>query len=532
MFRNCRFRATLATLAFLSLSGMAAPSEQATPLCVRRVEIIRTLFRGVEPEARGPTEFLYTNEAWTPLAISKVHRPGDPEAYPSKTVFWRWGDDGRFHGPQPLVGFDPKGTDGRFVYLETNDKRGAAGQRRANIPAISAETVSRIFMLDNGGAAQEIFVPPTSGAKLPSIITRARNGFGPIVLTGRPDPEMPERQLQERWAAKGTELTLLSGYKDLRYNFPRVALEIAADDKAVDIKDHRTNTLQTIAVPSYDDVSGIESLTIDRFGWLFVENGGSDYAVKLSRSSHRLSMDRVVEFTGRGWLKRLFDFLFGVDRGVRIDERHYSPQCADQSAVLRMTFFCNPFRVLREGVLEKVGDVADGTVRWMGDATGAGVALVGSRRGGLYATNGYGSQRVSDLNFGLASIQDVPASGRTFLTLSDQSWELVGRYPRLRVQRINFWRNDEGGAPFHCCLNNFGLGSVRFIAMPGSTEVIAVHSTLGVWLLGRREKKMLWKANQSAVDLNTVARADAWGGLAFLTEDRTPYLIKSCKVSS
>jgi hypothetical protein len=480
-------------------------------------------------EATGPSEFVYANEAWTPLAISKVQGDGDAEAYPSKRVLWRWGNDGRFHGPEKLWGFEPKGTDGRYVYLERQvEPQADAAPDNRNVPKIPPATVSRIFSLDNGGPAEDILAPTGSDAILRFTIAEARNGFGPILLTERADPELPERPLQERWSARGTKLSQVEGYKNLRYAFPRAGLKIDADEHALDVTDVITNTRLTVGVPTRDDVNGIESLMLDRFGWLFVENGGSDYAVKLARNRHGLRTDRVVEFTGRGWLSRIVSFLFGADKGVRIDRRQWSSQCANQSAVLGMALFCKPFRALRSGRLEKVDKLPSSADRWIGDATGKGVALLRTQPGGLYATDGYGAQRISNLNLRLPFVQDVPEAGRTFVTAGGHAWEVVGGYPNLRLRQLIFSAQKGEGARFNCCLSEFGSSNVRFIAVPGTSKVLAVHSTLGIWLLGADHAKMVWKTDQFAINLNSVARADVWSGLVFLTENHTPYLLKRC----
>lgn len=521
-------RAVLATLAFVSHGSAAAPAEQAGHVCVTHVEVARSGPRGPEAGTAGPTEFLYGNEAWTPLAISRVKGSGDPSASPARRLLWRWGSDGRFHGPEALAGFEPKGTDGRFVYLQQqqDEPQPRAGSVLTTAPA-TPETVSRLFFLDNGGAPQELLVPAAWGATLRFTLAEARNGFGPVLLTERPDPELPERPLQERWSASGARLTRFEGHRELRYAFPRAGLEIAADDRSLEITDRRTSSRLTVAVPNRDDVTGIESVSLDRFGWLFVENGGADYAIKLERGANGLRTGHVAEFTGRSWLSRFASWLFGADTGVRIDERRFSPQCADQSFALRMTFFCKPFRALRHGRLETVQGLSDATVRWVGDATGARVALVADRSGGLWATDGFTAQRLSGAGSGLAAVQDVPGAGRTFLTAGRQAWELVGSFPRIQLRRVSFSRSDGQAAPYHCCLSSFRSSDTRFMALPGTSEVLAFHSTLGIWLLGGRDARMIWKAGRSAIDLNSVAGAVAWGGVIFLTEERTPYFVKA-----
>lgn len=484
----------------------------------------------VAPTAiNGPTEFLYANEAETPLAVSKVPRSGDAEGYPNGLLLWRWGADGRFYGPDRLRGADPQGTDGRFVYVQVPVEAVTADDATGMEHAGSGR---RFYVLDQGGAPQEIRRFGVQGAQFRFAISPALRGFGPVLLTSRPDPELPSRPLQERWVPHGTRLAPLEGYREARYRLDRGRLEVAADEHMLEIVDRPGGTRTTAVVPNRDDISGVESVALDRFGWLFVEKGGSDYALKLARSAGALKVERIVEYTGRGMLSRLLGFLFGMDRGAKIDEVHHSAQCADFSEALRLTFLCKPFRVLREGEPEKVDDAPTSTLRWKGDASGKRVALLSSAKDGLWATDGVRVQHLAALGRYAVAVQDVPQAGRTFITEGDQSWELVGGFPRLQLRRVNFAAADGRLAEAKCCLAQFRLSNIRFIAMPGTTQLLAFHSRIGVWELGNRSAKLLWRTGGSSIDLNSIARADVWKGMVFQTQARTTYRIGRCGASA
>jgi len=69
---------------------------------------------------------------------------------------------------------------------------------------------------------------------------------------------------------------------------------------------------------------------------------------------------------------------------------------------------------------------------------------------------------------------------------------------------------------------------VRFLPIRGSRDVLAFHSTLGIWRISKERAVMLWKTGPSSIDLQNTSRADAWGGFAFLTTDKQPYAIRQC----
>jgi hypothetical protein len=432
-------------------------------------------------------------------------------------VMWRFAADGTFRGPERLTGFQPKGTDGRFIYLEQPEER----------PSPSA-TSNRVYAVDSGGPPKPILAP--LGRTMRFVTAGATPGFGPILLTARPDPELPERELQERWVAQGASLSPFQGYKEGRWSIPWASLTVFGSGNDITISDLRTKSSVDVLTPPMDDFPGFESVALDRYGWLFVENWGADYAIKLTRQRNGIQVDHVTQYSGVGWLGRTVRFLLGMNKGVRIDERRWSPQCADYSAALRSTFFCKPFQVLRDGKLVDVDGLPSDMDRWKGDATGAKAALIQGPGGrGLYATDGRTSRKLSDDGFHMNTVQDLPASGRTFLASGPHYWEVVGTFPMLRLRAVNFRATDGKEASTRCCLSRFGGDSVRFVSLPGTADVLAFHSTLGIWRLGRDRAQLLWREQESAIDLTSVAEARAWNGTVFLTEDRTPYVIKPCR---
>jgi hypothetical protein len=479
---------------------------------------MRSPTKGLSAQSRGPTQFLLAGDASTPLPVDEVREPAGPGRYYSRTIVWSFGRDGRFRGPSPVTTFQVDGTDGQVNYLSTHQ------QLPPEKGAALGGWDSRFYYVENGGEPRRISLP-APGPHTQYILTRrATPGNGPIITTSTPQPGKAD--LQQQWLVRGGHMEPIPQWlASPQYRFDRWGLSVGTEADQVHLQDLRTGSHIDIEVRRTDDIGGIESVNVDRYGWLFVENEGSDYAIKWHHGRSGIDVDRVVRFTGRGFWSRFFAGLTGVDRGMRVDETHWSAQCVDFSPALQLTLFCKPAKVLRDGHLERIGHGSSTFDRYVGDATGLRVALLRGTDGELYAYNGEDVQSLGSKAGRFPLVQDLPTTGRTFVTSGASSWEIVGQFPRLRLRAIRF---SGQAAPFACCLSLHGMSYARFVPFPHTTDVIAFSTLLGAWRLDRDRATFLWPTQGSEIDLKSIASAEIWGGLVFSTSNKRNYVLKNC----
>jgi hypothetical protein len=522
-----------ATFAWFCLGGFVATSAAATPMpssyCVKPVKIEKRQVFGLANTSKAPTKFLLAGEADTPLAIDEVRRPTDncryKDCYTVERVYWKFTPRYTFSGPYiSEYSLSGETTDGATIYLKGGRYRTDTEAAKQSHDGKQWET--RFYTATQGGVPEKLGYPLDdeswnyhSGEFLPE------RGYAVSASSNSADGKQQWRY----FVIRGLKVTELGA--DIKIPdavFPKWNIEVSAGEQDVEIHDRKTGSTLSLSLPPTDDFGGFESLNIDRYGWLFLENYGNDYAVKWERRDNQLKLARLVKFTGSGWMGRLVRWLLPGSLSTRVDETHYSPQCVSFSPVLQLTLFCKPAKVLHNGQLEDIGGADVSDAGYLADATGKGVALLKKRDGSLFAYDGKQVQKVGSTNsWSGGEVFDFKTLGRTFVVTSTGTAELVGRFPKLSLENIPLdasqmkWMKD--GA-------TYGINSADLQIIPGSSD-IAIFSPAGIRVWEQNEWRWAWREELNPIDSSQrVVPVGVWKGVLFVTNNSDYKLLTRCGV--
>ncbi len=512
------------------MEGLAITSVAAAPMpstyCVKPISVTKRQVKGLANTSQSPTKFMLAGEADTPLAIDEIRRPAAncryTDCHTVERVFWRFTPRYTFEGPYTseysLYG---EATDGSTIYLNGGRYRKDTAAAKTTYDGKQSEV--RFYTATQGGLPEKLGYPLDD-----DNWNYREQGFTPergYLVSAYHNP--PKGQEQRRtFVIRGRQVTETESNSNLPdVVFAKWKIEVSAGDAGVKIYDKKTRSLLSLNLPPTDDYGGFESINIDRYGWLFLENYGNDYAVKWKRRDDQLKLAHLVKYTGSGWLGRSLRWLLPGDRGTRVNETRYSPQCVNFSPVLQLTLFCKPAKVLRDGQLEDIGgnDVAD--ARYLADATGKGVALLKKRDGSLFAFDGKHVQKIGSTDTWSGGVSDFKTLGRTFIVTSNGTAELVGSFPKLSLDPIPMdnkqSKRTKGGAAY-------GINSAELQIIPGSSD-IAAFSPAGIRVWEHNEWRWAWRDEGNQI--NSAQRAvpvGVWKGVLFATNDSQFKLLTRC----
>lgn len=183
---------------------------------------------------------------------------------------------------------------------------------------------------------------------------------------------------------------------------------------------------------------------------------------------------------------------------------------------------------MRDGDLERIDDRSLDDARFIGDATGARVALFRTEDGKLKAFDGERTQLLSSDVGRFLRVQDVIGTGRTFVTTGESAYEIKGRFPALVLSPVNTKLPPDIASRGECCLSRYQLSGSRFMRFPGTTDVFAFDHATGVWRLGENDAERVWEPRGSEIKLSEIAPAASIDGLVFLTMDQRPFRLSHC----
>ena len=494
-------------------------SNDASRYCVRPITIDKIEASMPYAQSEGPSKLKFSFEASTPFPVDNVRDPPDADRYYSREVFWYIQPDYRLVGPISIPERRVLGTDGTLVYL-------LESERQTDNDGIVIDRNDRIWSLAADGTS-ELVEGPWTDAKWKLSLESGQSGAGKIVLVGWPqEPESSEHQSY-------------FGLKDGRVEFwgedrPFIPAKsfpefgFAVDEAfGLSLKSNMSDDTHKLSLPHTSEHGWWESINIDRYGWLFAEGYGNDYAIKLSFEED-LSVDRVHRFTGRGWFGRVVEWLFGIGPETDIAATQWSSQCVDYSPALRLTLFCDPAKVLREGVLQDFPDHLNELDRYIGDASGAGVALVKGQNNELYAFNGDAIQLVSDNMGSFVRAQDVPAARRTFVTSGNGAYELEGSFPNLTLSKLAD-RENGPEATHDTEGQDQAFRGMTFMSAPDSGAVLGFNQN-SIWHFGESSNEQIWQSSNVRIVTSEVAPVADWRGLMFLTSDSQANVIEQCPI--
>ena len=508
---------------FIPTSAVAAPSTY----CVKPIQITKRQVAGLANTSKAPTKFLLAGKADTPLAIDEIRRPADKcrykDCYTIERLYWKFTRGYRFNGPYlSEYSLTDEPTDGATIYL--NGGRYRTDTEAAKQAHDGKQWETRFYTATQGGVPEKLGYPLDDESwNYHRGVLMPERGY--LVSASSNSPE--EHRQRRSFVIRGRKVT--EHWADTtmpRAMFPKWNIEVSAGERDVTVHDSKTRSILSLNLPPTDDYGGFESINVDRYGWLFLENYGNDYAVKWKRSPQGIQLDRLVKFTGSGWFGRLVRWLLPGNRGTRTDQTHYSPQCVSFSHILQLTLFCKPARVLRDGQLEDIGGADVSDARYLADATGKGVALLKKRDGSLFAYDGKQVQKVGSTNSWSEGVFDFKELGRTFIVTSKGTAELVGSFPKLSLELIPFdaseFQYKKDGAAY-------GINSADLQIIPGSMD-LAAFSPAGIRVWEKQEWRWAWRDESNPIDASLrVVPVGVWRGVLFRTNDADYKLLARCQ---
>lgn len=496
-----------------------AASSDTPRYCVRPITIEKVSATVPYLQSHGPSRLRFASEASTPFPSDNVKDPPDADRYYLREVFWHIQPDYRLVGPISVADHLVLGTDGHFMYLRERKHLAAGDEASWDQPR-----EDRIWSLAPDGQ-MELVEGPWTKAKWALSLESAQPGLGEVILIGWPRGSASSNR-QSYFALRDGDVEFLGHVRPFvpTKSFP--SLGFAVDEAhGLSLKSTKSEEIHTLSLPHTADHGWWESLNIDRYGWLFAEGYGNDYAIKLNLDEG-LRVDRVNRFTGRGWFGRLLEWIFGIGPETDMASTQWSSQCVDYSPALRLTLFCNPAKILRDGVLRDFPGHPGELDRYLGDASGAGVALIKGPKNELYAFDGDALQSVSDSLGGFVRTQDVPEAKRTFVTGGSGAYELTGSFPDLALVKLAD-RDDLSPASSGAEELNQAFRRMTFMSAPDPQAVIGFNQD-SIWHFGKGSNEMIWRNSNVRILTSEVAPVADWDGLMFLTSDNQAHLIERC----
>jgi hypothetical protein len=167
-------------------------------------------------------------------------------------------------------------------------------------------------------------------------------------------------------------------------------------------------------------------------GWLFVDGGKYDYAVRVEQIDGRWRLASLIRLVNdEGNLDRSEDQLEEVSKIVRVNP------CRSFSAAIRRMILCRgQIQELRSGALSPIGSKEQRLTRYLGDATHLGLALFQDEEGKVYGYDGDRLHRVNGTLPDRVFVQDLPSSRRTFLSTVSSLLELKREGQELRLEEL------------------------------------------------------------------------------------------------
>ncbi|MBV7264779.1 hypothetical protein [Erythrobacter ani] len=492
-----------------------APCYSARPITIERVAASKPYSR-----SQGPSKLKFAFEATTPLLSDNVKDPPDASKHYLREVFWHIQPDYRLVGPINVPDHLVLGTDGHFIYLRES-KHLAGGYEEF----VGRTREDRIWSLAPDGQ-MELVEGPWTEERWALSVENAQSGLGKVFLVGWPqEPRSSTRQTY--FALKEGRVEFWGEDRPFipKKSFPEFNFAVQDDGHGLSLKSSKSEETHALSLPHTMEHGWWESLNIDRYGWLFAEGYGNDYAIKLNLEKS-LNVDQVHRFTGRSWFGRLAEWLFGIGPETDISSTQWSSQCADFSPTLRLTLFCDPAKVLREGVLQDFPQHSGELDRYLGDASGLEVALIKGPQNELYAFDGEAIQLVSDSLGSFVKAHDVPEAKRTFVTGGSGGYELTGSFPNLALVKLADRTSRVEGSYETEGLNQ-AFRRMTFMSAPGSGGVLGINRN-SVWHIGEGSNDLIWQASNARILTSEIAPVADWDGLIFLTEDSRANLIKRC----
>jgi hypothetical protein len=500
--------------------------------CVEPVEIDRVPAKTPVNLSRGPDRFVVGDDTANPIAVDHVQTPDkNPKYVIDRQVMWRFGADFRLHGPYDLKGFQMMGSDGTVTYLKHGEYRTSAGTAQAS----SDDWIEHLYTVESGKLPKLIRGPLARADWEVRPLRFDQRLGGAIVSMSRKTPKGPDQI--ETYLVRGDSIRRIADTWRIPGNFyssPQHNVDVfgTGDRSTIELTDRKTGHAIRLELPQAGDneMWSWESLNIDRYGWLFAEGNGNDYAIKLRDDGKRIKAETIYRYTGYGWPARILHWLIDKRAKTPITWTYHSRQCVRFSQALELTLFCKPLKVLVEGKLRDIGDGSAPLAEYVGDAQSARVALFTGTDGSLYAYDGRGTQLVRRDLGRWADVQDLPASRQTFVVAGNASFRLAGAFPKLRLDPVDLSAGPRSGPKRECCLSlGPRFASVIFRSFPQTGDVLAFSTESGVWEMeNARTAQSLWRPVDSPIDLRNVSPAAVWNGMVFMTIDHKPYRIGRC----
>ena len=547
-----RFKARSALI--LIVSALLAEQAQAAEAkyCVVDVPVMRRSVAGLAGPFDGPERYLYDGVLPTPFAYSEVRMPAKNGGYWTQKLYWRFTSDRRLEGPyQYREMLHEIGNIGDIAYFSGSQAPWFRGTSKGDVAA-----PQKFFAATSGGLPQLLPAPPDRADWHSSGTSLAANEGGIKVHYWR---DVPGKQQEQEYYIIRTD-----GYsRTVRDEGGPVFRPLAGSNLKVSTDGHLSfsdavggNALKLKLRLSGEYGSGWESVNIDRYDWIFAEGGGNDYAIKLDTSGGKIALEKLYRYTGHGWLARFFQWLSSDDFTPE-NRTFWGSQSVSFSPLLRLTIFGRPSQVLKDGLLE---DIGDGEVdRYQGDASGAGAALFSGSKRELFAFDGEqlqllvgpGERRVNTHEhmpksirdkmqdevywLGRWSVKDVPEIGRTFVFIDGKPFELKGRVPKVRLEPLPPVSYLGETVNYGRYMSRHFTAS-KFVRFPGSEDVLA-FGTRGVFQYAATNTLPVWqmnpavpfKTNLEAIDFSSIVSVGAWNGIMFQSRDKRFHFVRRCE---
>ena len=286
-----------ASLGVLLIAQQAAAAPR-TGYCVGPIRLQRIATGEPFRQSPGPSKLLFANEAATPLLIDTVQEPAGTDRHCNRMVLWRFDSKNRLTGPHDISSYDIKGTDGRTFYLL---KQGE-GLAHDELSALRPDGLPEVIKGPWNESGASLFAQGIDTSRKRFVFSaQSESKDGPWTRTLY---ETDGRVV----APLGETVPFIADA-----SFPSSNLAIETDGSTVSLRNLRSGAQVDLQLSHASDLAGWESYNIDRYGWLFIEGSGNDYAIKF-RSDDALQIERIDRYTGKGVFARFLEWLSELRR--------------------------------------------------------------------------------------------------------------------------------------------------------------------------------------------------------------------------